>query len=299
MPSRIGVVAIVLFWLATTTYVGYHEVWPRYFSDAPPPIQIDLADEATKDLSTNWQIYRGEQRIGKLTTRMEYNAIDDTFHFLNTYSQLTFDLSKGFSLEVPRLETSVRVNRAGELREQKMTGDLIAKIGPLPIGDASAEVSGYVLNGELLGRCQVRYPIKSTAPVIDRELEPVPVPAGQVLNPMMPLNRLRDVQPGRRWVIRIVDPLQDAMNVLLREMAKESKFTLSALPNPGNRELLAEVKRTPEKLDRKNAPPIECWVIEYRGDEVQARTWVSTADGRVMRQEASGLGEKLRFDRDE
>ena len=299
MPSRIGIAAIVLFWLATTAYVGYHEVWPRYFSDAPPPIQIDLVDEATKQIPTNWQIYRGEQRIGKLKTEMEYNELDDSFRFINTYTRLSFDLSNGFSLEVPRLETSVLVNRSGELREQKMKGELIAKIGPLPIGDASAEVTGYVLNGELLGRCQVRYPIKSPAPVIDRELDPVPVPAGQVLNPMMPLNRLRDVQPGRRWVIRIVDPLQDAMNVLLREMAKESKFTLSALPNPGNRELLAEVKSTPEKLERKNATPVECWVIEYRGDEVLARTWVSTADGRVMRQEASGLGEKLRFERDE
>ena len=38
-------------------------------------------------------------------------------------------------------------------------------------------------------------------------------------------------------------------------------------------------------------------MIEYRADEVQARTWVSTADGRVLRQEASGFGERLRFDR--
>ena len=299
MPSRIGVVAIVLFWLATTAFVGYHEVWPRYFSDAPPPVQIDLADEATQQVATYWQIYRGEQRIGKLTTRMEYNPLDDTFRFINTYSQLSFDVSKGFSLDVPQLETTVRMNRAGELREQKMSGEMIAKIGPIPVGDASAVVTGYVLNGQLLGRCLVRYPIKSIEPAIDRELEPVPVPAGQVLNPMMPLNRLRDVQPGRKWVIRKVDPLQDAMNVLLREMAKESKFTLMALPNPGNGELLAEVKSTPEKLERKNATPVDCWVIEYRGDEVLARTWVSTADGRVMRQEASGLGEKLRFERDE
>jgi hypothetical protein len=120
-----------------------------------------------------------------------------------------------------------------------------------------------------------------------------------VLNPMMPVRRLRDVQPGRRWVIREVDPLRDAVSILLREAAKDSQVALSALPRPENRELLAEVRPTPEKLVRDGGQAVECWVIEYRGEDVAARTWVSVADGRVLRQEAAGLGEQLRFERED
>jgi hypothetical protein len=298
MPSRLGVGFIVLFWLAATAHVGYREVWPRLFSDGPPPLRIDLADEAAQTVPTYWDVYRGDQRVGKLTTRMQYVPEDDTFRFLNTYLNLAVDFG-AVSLEVPKLDTTVRVTRSGDLREQLMTGSLRArlktKLGTVALGDATAEVTGVVENGQLIGRCQITSPLGN----IDRPLEPVPVPQGQVLNPMMPVSRLQDVQPGRRWVIREVDPLRDALNVLVKEVLKSSEVAASAIPQPGGGELIAEVKSSPERLERPDKEPVECWVIEYRGDEVQARTWVSVADGRVLRQEASGFGERLRFERQE
>jgi hypothetical protein len=303
MPSRLGVGFIILFWLAATAHVGYREVWPRYFSDGPPPLRIDLTDEAAQTVPTYWDVYRGDQRVGKFTTRMQYVPDDDTFRFHNSYLNLTLDqtLPSGMAvvLEVPKLDTTVRVSRSGELREQQMAGTfrgtLKTKLGSIPLGEATAEVTGEVRNGQLVGRCQ----IKSQFGNIDRPLELVPVPQGQVLNPMMPVSRLRDVQPGRRWVIREVDPLRDALNVLVKEVLKSSQVVASALPQPGGGELIAEVLSSPEKLERPGKESVECWVIEYRGDEVQARTWVSVADGRVMRQEASGFGERLRFERQE
>jgi hypothetical protein len=300
MPSRLGVALILLFWLGTTALVGYREVWPRLFADGPPPIRIDLADEAAQTLPTRWTVYRGDQKIGTLTTRMEYVPADDTFRSVSTYGQLKFEFGVA-TIELPRLETVVRVGRDGELREQHMSGELRAKAGPLELGKASAEVSGAVEGGRLVGRCVVRLPPGNPTPTVDRPLDPVPVPGGQVLNPMMPVNRLRDVRPGRRWVVREVDPLRDALGVLFREALKqsESKLAATALPAPGSRELIAEVRSAPEWLDRKGGERVECWVIEYRGEEVQARTWVSTADGRVMRQEATGMGEKLRFERED
>ncbi len=296
MPSRLGVAFVLLFWAATTAYVGHREVWPRLFADAPPPIRIDLADEAAQTLPTSWVVYRGDQKVGELTTRMQYVPEDDTFRFVNTYRSLAFD-APPVSLEVPQLETTVRVTRAGELREQHMTGTLKgvwkSKLGAVPLGDASAEVTGVVEDGQLVGRCKITSPVGS----IDRPLDPVPVPAGQVLNPMMPVSRLQDVRPGRRWVIREVDPLRDALTVLFKEVLKTSEVASSLLPQQRSRELLAEVKSDPEKLQRRTGEEAECWVIEYRGDEVQARTWVGTADGRVLRQEAAGFGERLRFER--
>ena len=298
MPSRLGIGFIVLFWLAATAHVGYREVWPRYFSDGPPPLRIDLADEAAQTVPTYWDVYRGDQRVGKLTTRMQYVPEDDTFRFLNTYLNLSVEFG-AVSLEMPKLDTTVRVTRSGDLREQQMTGllrgMLKTKLGAVSLAEATAEVTGVVQNGQLVGRCK----ITSRLGNIDRPLEPVPVPQGQVLNPMMPVSRLRDVQPGRRWVIREVDPLRDALNVLVKEVLKSSEVAAGAIPQPGGGELIAEVQSSPEKLERPDKEPVECWVIEYRGDEVQARTWVSVADGRVIRQEASGFGERLRFERQE
>ena len=39
---------------------------------------------------------------------------------------------------------------------------------------------------------------------------------------------------------------------------------------------------------------VPCWVIEYRGDELAARTWVACRDGKVLRQEAFEKGETAR-----
>jgi hypothetical protein len=303
MPSRLGVGFILLFWLTTTAHVVYHDVWPRLFSDAPPPVGIDLTDEAAQVIPTRWKVYRGDEPIGTLSTQTSYLAADDTFRFTNTYQKLSFDFAT-VAVEFPRLETAIRVTRAGDLREQTMTGELkaSAKIGPVmvPVGDASADVKGMVTGGQLVGTCVIRQPAGATTPAIERALEPVPVPAGQVLNPMSPVSRLRDVRPGQRWVIQQVDPLRESLTILFREVLKSSAIASTALPQQsGNKELVAEVLRTPEKLDRPGKDPVECWVIEYRGEGVQAKTWVSREDGRVMRQEASGYGERLRFERDE
>lgn len=303
MPSRLGVGFILLFWLATTAHVVYHDVWPRLFSDTPPPVQIDLADEATQIVPTRWKVYRGDEQVGTLQTKTEYVAADDTFRFTNTFHKLKLDVV-GTELDFPRLETSSRVNRAGELLEQNLSGEVRVskRVGPvsLPLGDAAAEVRGQVVNGQLVGTCTLRYPANSPRPTVEKPLEAVPVPAGQVLNPMSPVSRLRDVRPGRRWVIREVNPLADSLAILFKDALKGSDLASSMLPqhSPG-KELLAEVKPTPERLERAGREPVECWVIEYRGEEVQARTWVSRDDGRVLRQEAAGLGERFRFERDD
>ena len=300
MPSRLGLLAIVLGWCAVTGHVVYHDVWPRYFADAPPALQIDLADEATQLAPTKWAITRGGKKIGTLTTRMEYLAADDTFRFVNNYGQLSLDAGTGnrvVTVEAPKLVTTIRVSRTGELREQSMSGELRVSLGPVELGHASAEVEGRVVNGLLVGRCKIRYPINAAQPTIDRELEPVPVPAGQVLNPMMPVNRLRDITPGRRWVIREVDPLKDALAVLGQELSKQSKFNLPLPASASGAELIAEVQSGTEDFPLRPGEAVPCRVIAYRGERVSARTWVSVADGRVMRQEATVGDDTLRFDR--
>ncbi len=293
MPSRLGIVGILLFWLATTAYVVHREVWPRYFADPPPAIQIELSDEATQALPARWTVYRGSQKVGSLTTWMDYAPADDTFWFRSKYNNLELDFelpaAGSITLSVPDLETAVRVTRAGKLREQTMTGKLQAKLGSVSLGQATADLHARVENDELVGRFQVKPPaILGIAP-IDRPLHPVPVPAGQILNPMLPLNRLRDVKPGKRWVIYLNDPLKDSFAAAFPMLGKQGT---------GPKDLIAEVRSSPEKLTVKGVE-YDCWVIEYRSNETAAKTWVSVADGRVLRQEATGFEEKLRFERED
>ena len=272
----------------------------RLFADAPPPLLIDLADEATQLAPTFWTVYRGDQKVGRLGTRMKYDGQDDTFLFVSTYSDLKMDFDAGklfqLAVHVPNLETAVTVGRAGDLRAQTMKGKLTAKLGGVPVATATAEVNGLVTNGMLIGQSKLDSPLGS----LNQPLEPTRVPSGQVLNPLLPVNRLQDVRPGRRWVIREVDPLKDAIEALVRQVAKQSDLAAGLLPPGGQRrELVAVVLADPESIPRPENQAVSCWVIEYRGEDVAARTWVSRQDGRVLRQEATGFGERLRFERED
>ena len=297
MPSRFGTLAIIAFWLITTTIVVRRDVWPRYFGDAPPAVAIDIADEATQTAPTQWVITRAGKPVGNLTARMHYDATDDTFEFTNNYTTLQLELSRGMTLEVPRLTTTVRVSRGGALREQSMAGEMAVALGGVELGRAKAEIRGQVDQGELRSHCTIFAPPNSPQPVVDRDLDPVPAPGGQVLNPLMPLNRLRGVRPGRRWVVQAVDPLAEAGVLLVRELGKDSAL-VRAIPVPKAQELFAAVDDDPQLLERDKGEPVPCWVIRYRrGSDGEARTWVAVSDGRVMRQEAVTSGDSIRFDR--
>jgi len=296
MPSRITIVGIVLFWLGTAAAVAYRDVWPRFFSDEPPTVSIDLADEATQAAPTKWKIYRGNDQVGTLSTRTEYLEADDTFRYVNNYRNLIYTDGKSTKVVVPRIDTSVRVARDGSLREQTMNGVFEVTLNGAKVASATASVDARVVNGELVGQCKLT---DSPFGNIDRPLEPVPVTSGQVLNPLMPVNRLRGVSPGRRWTIQRSDPVEDSLKLLFKEAAGKSTMIAGLVPKDSDRELLAEVLSSPETITRKNGEQVVCWVIEYRGQDTQARTWVSRADGRVMRQEAARHGDVMRFERDD
>ena len=300
MPSRFGVVLIILFWFLTTLFVVYRDILPRYLSDGPPPLRIDLADEATSQVPAKWSLYRIDdkahiEKIGGLSTIMQYYRSDDSFWFRSEYRDLRFRFDR-VELSLPRVESNVRITREGHLREQEMEGTLTLA-GPFGGLTATAKLHAKVVDNMLTGRLSMTLPFGRD---IDQELDPVPVTDGQILNPMMPIGRLRDVRPGRRWVIRSLDPLQQSISML----AKRNNLPMS-LPADGQT-LLAEVRSQSETLTPMRqiglpADPIECWVIDYRdlgNNGVSATTWVGVNDGRVMRQEASGFGERLRFERD-
>lgn len=317
MPSRFGVALIATFWLATTGFVAYRDVLPRYFSDGPPPIRIDLTDEATQR-QARWMLYRETAdgtfaKVGALSTELEYVPEDDTFWFRNEYADLKLDVGvvgAAVRFHIPKANSDVRVTRLGRLREQRMTGELRVslQVGALPlwtdIGTGTAELTARVVGDRLTGRVKVSSEFGDET----RDLPAVPTADGQVLSPMMPVARLQGVRPGRRWVIREGDPLKESIRILARELAEKAKLpaAITGAAEAEAVELIAEVRSSPEPLvpfkpeqQPPKGEPIPCWVIDYRGaGDVRAATWVGVSDGRVYRQEASGFGEKLRFERE-
>jgi hypothetical protein len=287
MPSRPVLAAIVAFWLATIGIAFHRDVWPYFSTSGPPQLAVGLAEEADPNQQVRWGVYRGEKPVGRLTTKISHVNADDTFWLTHEYQQLEFDFGPA-TVHVPKLVTAMRVTRAGELREQSMEGTLQLRLGKELIV-AEAWVRGEVVNGVFVGHCEVR----SSLGDVKQDLEPIPVPAGQALNPLHVSNRLTGVKPGQQWVVHEIDPLGEALAALVK-----SKLPGVPLGDRKREAVIARVLPEPESLTWQRRD-VSCWVIEYRKGEARARTWVRVSDGKVLRQEAFGIGEKLAVEREE
>jgi len=295
MPSRRVIALILAFWLATTAYVAYRDVWPLLFASGPPPVAIDLADEAAQTVPVRWQLYRGDQKIGRLVTQIKYLEADDTFRFTSEYKQLKV-VYGDIEVHVPELTSAIRVTRDGDLREQSTQGKLELVWQGLSVATAELKLAGTVTGGQLVARFDGSYSFGGLAPQsLGRTLDPVPVPQGQPLNPLQPVNRIVGVRPGRRWIVNESDPLKEAVATVLAEVA--GKYGLKP-PEEKRAALIGEVLSEPQDLDW-HGESVACWVIEYRREEVVARTWVRVSDGKVLRQEAFQKGEQLTIERDQ
>lgn len=289
MPSRQSVLVIFAFWLVTLGVVVRRDVWPRVFSSGPPPVSVDVGDEASPLLPSPWSIYRGNTRVGRLNTRATYSDADNTYVFTHEYSSLLLDAG-GVMLIVPRLTTVTNVARDGSLRGQSLDGNLELNGGGLRF-QAKLNVAGRVVGGQFVGTCE----FTSDLLKLKRDLAPAPVPNGHALNPLQVVNRITGIRPRQEWVVHVVDPLSDAVALLVREQLAKAGVTL---PEKKREPLVAQVSATTQEMKWKDEP-VPCWVIEYRDAEVKARTWVRASDGKVLKQEAFDKGEHLTVLRDE
>jgi hypothetical protein len=298
MPSRPVIVGILLLWAGVMAVVARRELLPLFSTDTPPVPAFVVADELSQ-ATVNWTLYRGkagdDTKVGTLTTRTEHVKDDNSFRFVTGYRDVQLRAGGGVALNVQRATVKVRVSKDGRLLEQTADGVADIDLGKHGKLGGTADVRTVVRDGQLVGTASLSMP-----GLLDKrecDLTPVPVPDGQVLNPLMPTDRLRDVTPGRMWKVRQADPLRDAMTELFSKEAEKMggpKFALPTAP-----ELTARVLDLPEDLPRPDGP-VSCWVIEYKCDNppVSARTWVRRDDGRVLRQEATAYGERMRFERE-
>jgi len=285
MPPRVVIAAIALFWLASVGWFALREWWPWLRADTPPPFTVELADEAAPTMA-HWAILRNNQKIGSAVTRMTMQK-NDIVELSSSVENL--ELPAGLlTIRVPKLTTIQRVTRDGQLLS--LFSRIQLEVGGL--GDKftfTGTIQGDVRNGQLYATSKLEGPL---APPGEQQLDPIALPSGSMLNPLQPVARLR-VFPGQRWKITHIDPLGEATRAAGRKM-------LGTLPGAPTINLgggtpvvvLAEVASETRLLDHAGRQ-VECHLVEYRSDTFTGRTWAKADDGTVLRQEISGMGEKL------
>jgi len=77
MPPRWLAVLIVAAWICLTGWLLRRELLPRLMPGQPPPLTIDLAEEAqTKRSSIAWTVMQNGKEVGVARTRIEHPRHD-------------------------------------------------------------------------------------------------------------------------------------------------------------------------------------------------------------------------------
>jgi hypothetical protein len=150
----------------------------------------------------------------------------------------------------------------------------------------TGQLTGEVRGSRFFPRLQVhalwsRSAADARGGLLDKPLDLAPVAVsahGSVLLPLHPVNRIQGLRPGQHWRQPVVDPLADSL-ALFKSLAPagEARF-LDATVRPRGQILSRQGRPTP------------CLVIDYRGEEMEARTWVEEDSGLVLRQEVTAEG---------
>lgn len=259
MPSRPVIVLIMVFWLASTTWLVLREVMPWLEAGAGAHYVIDLTDEVGAN-AINWTVLLKGEPVGVGLSQVRSHP--DRAYELK--SEFKFDqLKVGKLVEIKKLTSRYRVTPEGELLAVNTKTKLAGTLG------IELEIDGNVKDDLL----QMKILINGEQQDL---LELRPVALGEqrkVLNPMHLLNRLSGLRAGQRWIIPLLDP------------------TAIGLPGQGVSIPLLQAEVDAADLTWHDKE-VACWRIEYRepGKKVTARTWVRRKDGLVLQQDASHQG---------
>ena len=301
MPPRWLSMPIVAFWLTTTGWLLYQEVWPLFQSDQAPPFTIDLEDEVqTQQVHIRWNVLYNDQPYLRAETWVEPNPADDTFA-LKAQIRPRADFHKGDEaakdpfgglVQIRRLLSVYRVARNGDLRGASFDFAAEANFHGLALpfeGSFTGEVRDGALHSHLRAESSL-----FAGKNLDADLEPVALSShGSVLSPLHPVNRIEGLRPGRTWRLPLVDPLSKAF------AAVQQKYLPGLTPDDGDREIVLTAQVLPQtQILPWNNQEAECYIIDYQGEDVAAKTWVQVGTGLVLRQESERHGERLVLQRE-
>jgi hypothetical protein len=272
MPSRWLSLVIVAFWMCTTGWLFWHEVWPLWRPGEPPPYTIDLTAEAHRSRPRiAWTVSQNRRNVFLVETWVDSPEPDlYELHAMAIPARgldPTIAVASLGPLKVDHWDSTLTVDSDGRLRALK--GHVHGTLGNLKVtADLEGEVRQEHFLSSIRGRCPEWYLDKTI------ELKAVPVSQhGSMLLPLHPVNRIQGLRPGQTWRLPVVSPLAAAL------------AATAGLADDGTRVLQAEVlpQTQPLPWHERDVP---CLVIRYRGEEMTAATWVEEETGQVLRQEA-------------
>ncbi len=308
MPPRHIILVILAFWVATTGWLFYRDLWPRLLPDAPPPFTIDLADEVSEQ-KIYWKLLQnGQDKSSYAFSWVHYRPADDIFEVSGEFKLFSHGKDSAHTNADQVVESTYGVTRDGELRyvyvevsmkihniivpqdvivQARITGRVEGQLFRPHLHLASFTVPANQKGGDIPVTAPSDH--DRAGPAIEMDLKPVAVSRrGSILNPLQPLNRLQGLRPGQRWRVPMIDPLQDAFRAFSGQPAEVNLLEAEVLPQL---QMLTWGTRHREREDA-------CLVIDYQGENCRARTWVRANDGLVLRQEFTQHGETLALQRD-
>ncbi len=316
MPPRWLTLGIIVLWIGMTGWLFVREYWPQLQPGQPPPIRIELADEAQSNIPIRWSIFKNNEDRGYARTAINFRDQDRSEKRpVRTANEWEFELWGEFKLWNLEgrygqpdyiVKNQYRVNREGELREFRskvsinslIADRLMRRSGSADNNEQSQEIDVLEMSGEVRdGFCYARVKVseevnkwvdllpllKPFTALLERKIEPVAMPKrATLLNPLEPVHKLAKVRKGQHWRIPMVDP----MSVFWER-------------SPRLQYLNAEVLEETEWIKwGTHKDPVPCLVIKYQGDDVSGYTWVQEEDGLVVGQEITQHGDTLRLMRD-
>jgi hypothetical protein len=300
MPPRLAVIAIVLGWLATIGWVA-SDKWMHHFRpNDRPDLLIELADEVAPEMAS-WTVSRGGKKIGTADTRFAPRK-DGLFEMSSKIRELDTRVAI-IEVKIPFFTTTRVVNRQGEVVSIEANGKLTFKVLGLEL-KIDGTFAGTVEGDEVVGECTFASEMLGAGKTTHK-IVPIPMKSKQAFSPLQPMHKFPPLRPGQTWTESNVDPVSDVLSAALEQVAK--KWLAETLPGQSipnlfknkaaARELRAEVQTETEPIPYRGNDRI-CRVIVYKGEDLRMRTWVDIVDGRVLKQEATSLGEKLILQRE-
>src|SRR5205823_709749 len=113
MPSRLGIAAIVVFWLVSTSWLVVREIVPRLRTGQPPGFFTDLTDEMG-GTTIGWSIYHKGVRIGAGDSKVERRRSDRTYVLS---SRLLFENFDVLFVKITKIGGFYHIDKEGNLKE--------------------------------------------------------------------------------------------------------------------------------------------------------------------------------------
>jgi hypothetical protein len=285
------VAAVVVGWLATVAWLASERWVPRDRPGQAPGLVVDLADEVAPQQGS-WLLYRGDRRIGNAETALAPRK-DGLFQLTTRLRELELEVGD-VSAKATLIHTTRTVNRAGDLVSLESRSELLIGMGGIDT-KVNATVKGEFLGDEFRRVVDVHTDAGRAA----EPVEPFRFATKRTFSPLLPLYKYPPLRTGQSWRETKIDLAGQAISDAIRRVGPPAAAAgLADAGRPPATEVIARVRARTEELVSPRGQRRTCWVIDHTGDGSTATTWVDTTDGKVIRHEASVLGEPFILVRD-